>query len=620
MISLPAAGHVSGTKGDRDNKMTNIAAYIEQVAIHYWGEPTSRRGTEIRWGNHGSKSVDTRKGVWTDFETGAAGGVVDLVRANEPASINGNIPDVLERKFGISKQQQRALPVTPKMSRAYDYYDSDGVLAYQVLRFDNPKTFRQRRPDDRGGWINSIKDIEPLPYNLPAIIQNPQAPVFIVEGEKCADALIDLGLIATTNSGGSKNWKPELAQYFADRNVVVLPDNDEAGQAHADTVIAALHGTVDKIKRLDLPNLPPKGDVADWLIAGNGKRVLLELAKQAPVVETAPEPKPDVFETYNLDYLKNMPPVEWLLDGILTRHGFAVLYGAPGIGKSFMSIDWALCIAYGQEWHGRAVKQNAVLVIAAEGVGGLGKRVKAWQAHSDQHGDAPFYVLPMAVKLLDQQELDKLLRTIDNFKQEFSLIVIDTVARTLASTGSDENDATAMGQFGEMCGVIQRHADCAVLAVHHSGKDAARGMRGSSSLLGLSDTVLALSSSEGRVTLKMEKMKDAEPIADAQYELTPVALIDDSSAIMLPVEAAEKKRGAKLTSGQLLALQALQNGLIDMSATAMSVDRWHELHKNKCPDLTSSKRRDDRAALQNKSVCVIDGGKVWINRELGENV
>ena len=600
--------------------MTNIAAYIEQVAIHYWGEPTSRRGTEIRWGNHGSKSVDTRKGVWTDFETGAAGGVIDLVRANEPASINGNIPDVLERKFGISKQQQKALPVVPKMSRAYDYYDSDGVLAYQVLRFDNPKTFRQRRPDNSGGWINSIKDIDPLPYNLPAIMQNPQAPVFIVEGEKCADALIELGLIATTNSGGSKNWKPELAQYFADRNVIVLPDNDEAGQAHADTVIAALHGTVGKIKRLDLPNLPPKGDVADWLQAGNGKNVLLELARQAPVVETAPEPKPDVFETYNLDYLKNMPPVEWLLDGILTRHGFAVLYGAPGIGKSFMSIDWALSIAYGQEWHGRAVKQNAVLVIAAEGVGGLGKRVRAWQAHSDQHGDAPFYVLPMAVKLLDQQELDKLLRTIDNFKQEFSLIVIDTVARTLASTGSDENDATAMGQFGEMCGVIQRHADCAVLAVHHSGKDAARGMRGSSSLLGLSDTVLALSSSEGRVTLKMEKMKDAEPIPDAHYELTPVALIDDSSAVLLPVEAAEKKRGAKLTSGQLLALQALQNGLIDMSATAMSVDRWHELHKNKCPDLTSSKRRDDRAALQNKGVCVIDGGKVWINRELGENV
>jgi hypothetical protein len=602
--------------------MTNIAAYIEQVARHYWGEPNPRlsKGTEIRWGNNGSKSIDVRKGVWTDFETGESGGVVALVKANEPASINGNIPDVLEKKFGISKQQQKALPVVPSLARSYDYYNSDGVLAYQVLRFDNPKTFRQRRPDDRGGWINSIKDIEALPYNLPAIIQNPTAPVFIVEGEKCADALIELGLIATTNSGGSKNWKPELAQYFADRNVVVLPDNDEAGQAHADTVIAALYGTVDKIKRLDLPGLPPKGDVADWLASGNAKKTLLALAKQAPVVEVAPEPKPDVFETYNLDYLKNMPPVEWLLDGILTRHGFAVLYGQPGIGKSFMSIDWALSIAYGREWHGRQTKQNAVLYLAAEGVGGLGKRIRAWQAHYDRYGDAPFYVLPMAVKMLDQQELDKLIRTIDNFKQEFSLIVIDTVARTLASTGSDENDATAMGQFGEMCGVIQRHADCAVLAVHHSGKDAARGMRGSSSLMGLSDTVLALSSSEGRVTLKMEKQKDAEPIADEQYELTPVALIDDSSAVLLPVEMADKKRGAKLTPGQLLALQALQNGLIDAGVQQMSLDRWKDLHKQKCDDFTSRKRSDDRAALQLKGVVIIDGGKVWINKELGENV
>jgi hypothetical protein len=95
---------------------------------------------------------------------------VALVKANEPASINGNIPDVLEKKFGISKQQQKALPVVPSLARSYDYYNSDGVLAYQVLRFDNPKTFRQRRPNNSGGWINSIKDIEALPYNLPAII------------------------------------------------------------------------------------------------------------------------------------------------------------------------------------------------------------------------------------------------------------------------------------------------------------------------------------------------------------------------------------------------------------------------------------------------------------------
>jgi hypothetical protein len=390
-------------------------------------------------------------------------------------------------------------------------------------------------------------------------------------------------------------------------------------------VQSQLWGVADAIKRIDLPGLADKGDVVDWLFNGGNRRELLELVKATPPLAVEPEPaqpedRPDVFETYDMDYLMNMPPVEWLLDGILTEHGFAVLYGAPGIGKSFLSIDWAMSIAYGKAWHERDTKSGAVLYIAAEGVGGLGKRIKAWRAVNEINETGPFYVLPMAVKLLDLPDLEKLLRTIDNFGVQFRLVVIDTVARTLASTGADENDATAMGQFGEMCGIIQRHIKGAVLAVHHSGKDAARGMRGSSSLQGLSDTVLGLSAADGLLTLKMEKQKDAEPIADTSYEMTPIALLEDSSAVLVPVEKAEKKRKAKLTTEQLLALQALQNGLIDSGTKQMSADRWNELHKQKCPDLTPGKRRDARAALQLKGVIVSEGGKVWVNKDLGENM
>ena len=603
--------------------MNNIASYIEEVARHYKGDPTSKRGTELRWGQHGSFSVDLRKGTWFCHESNTGGGVIDLVRINEPASLNGGISQVLQEKFGIAPQQAKALTPTKYLAKQYDYFDADGVLRYQVQRFE-PKTFRQRRPDDKGGWLYNLQGVEALPYNLVGMLQQPDAPVFIVEGEKCAERLNQLGLVATTNHGGSKNWKPELNQYFKGRNVIVLPDNDTAGKAHADVVISQLYGTANAIKRVDLPG-DDKDDVVDWLFKGGDVRQLQELVKATPPIAVEPEPaepedKPDVFETYSLDYLKNMPPVEWLVDGLLTAHGFAVLYGAPGIGKSFMSIDIALSVAYGTTWHDKVTKQGAVLYIAAEGVGGLGKRVKAWQAHYDTHGVTDFHVLPMAVKILEAPDLEKLLRTIDNFGVQFSMIVIDTVARTLASTGSDENDATAMGQFGEMCGVIQRHAGCAVLAVHHSGKDAARGMRGSSSLLGLSDTVLAMTASEALLTLKVEKQKDAEPAQDATYELTPIQLIDDSSAILLPTEAAEKKRGAKLSERQLIALQALRNGLIDLQATQMSVNRWHDLHKDKAPDLTAAQRRDARAGLQDKGVIVIDGGKVWVNKDVGVNV
>lgn len=595
--------------------MTNIGSYIEQVARHYWGEPTSKRGTELRWGTHGSKSVDIRKGVWTDFETGESGGVVALVKANEPASINGNIPDVLERKFGISRQAQKALPVVPQMARSYDYYNEDGELAYQVMRFE-PKTFRQRRPDGNGGWINSIKDVEPLPFNLPAIITNPTAPIFVVEGEKCAEALIDLGLVATTNSGGSKNWKPELARHFAGRNVIVLPDNDEAGQAHADTVIAALHPVANKIKRLDLPDLPPKGDVADWLASGGDKATLMVLAKQTPVIEVAPEPKPDIYPLYDEQHLMSMPPVEWMIDGVLTKHGFSVMYGAPGTGKSFIAIDMALSMAHGLPWHGRATRRGVVLYIAGEGVGGLGKRVKAWKLHNQVEDNGLLRVLPMAVDMMDEESIEKLLRTIDSLKDEFSCLVIDTVARSM--TG-EENSATDMSAFIRGCDSVKHHTGCGLLAIHHAGKDASRGinsMRGSSALAGAADTVLSVGKSDNIVALAMEKQKDAEPIDRITFEMVTVALMDDASVVMKPIEAQGSTKKQALSARQQHAMQALQNTLIKVGADTLSLGQWHDAHKAKSPDLTPQQRKDARQGLQDKGVVTVHEGKVWINRDL----
>jgi hypothetical protein len=156
--------------------MTNIAAYIEQVARHYWGEPNPRlsKGTELRWGNHGSKSIDVRKGVWTDFETGESGGVVALVKANEPASSTATSLTCLRKSLASASSSKKRCLSCRASHVLTIIITADGVLAYQVLRFDNPKTFRQRRPNDRGGWINSIKDIEALPYNLTAIILTQQ--------------------------------------------------------------------------------------------------------------------------------------------------------------------------------------------------------------------------------------------------------------------------------------------------------------------------------------------------------------------------------------------------------------------------------------------------------------
>ena len=598
----------------------NIAAYIEQIARHYWGEPKEKRGHELRWGTHGSKSVDLRKGTWFDFEANEGGGVIDMVRVNEGAQLR-SLPDILEKQFGIAKQVQQKIQPARYMSKAYDYIDEHGECIYQVVRYE-PKTFRQRRPDGKGGWVWNVKDVTPVPYNLPGIMADKDAAIWVVEGEKCAQLLIKQGFVATTNHGGAKNWSADLNKWFAGRNVIVLPDADEAGARHAEVVLSNVLPVAKAAKLVTIPGLTDKQDVYDWMVAGGTRDRLAEIAAATPVLSDAPdvqdnvqEERPDVFDVYDVHYLRNMPPVEWLVDGLLTKHGFSVLYGPPGAGKSFLAIDIALSVAYGKAWHNNPVQKGAVLYIAGEGVGGLGKRIKAWQAHHKLTADVPFYVLPTAVRFREPEDVERLLRTIDNLDTKFSAVFVDTVARALL--GGDENSATDMGLFVDACEIVKRHCECAVVAIHHSGKDAARGMRGSTALLGAVDTSIKVSKLEETVTLTTEKQKDAEPMPDVAFTMTPVALIDDVSVVMTQADMPEKKqRSAKLTEPQKIALQALRNLSVELGQERVPVTAWHDKHRAKTPDSTRSRRRDARDALQTKRAIVIEGSYVWEYKDL----
>src|SRR5262249_14447515 len=107
-------------------------------------------------------------------------------------------------------------------------------------------------------------------YFLPELNDAPpQQLIFIAEGEKDTETLIDLGLVATTNPGGAGKWNADLNQWFAGkRRVVILEDNDAAGRAHVRKVAQHLHEIVDEVRILRLPNLPEHGDVTDWLENG----------------------------------------------------------------------------------------------------------------------------------------------------------------------------------------------------------------------------------------------------------------------------------------------------------------------------------------------------------------
>jgi predicted P-loop ATPase len=125
--------------------------------------------------------------------------------------------------------------------------------------------------------------LEPLPYRLPELLAASSSKlVFIAEGEKDVDNVAKLGLTATCNHGGAMKWRREISKWLKGYDVVILPDNDGAGRDHAEDVAKKLHGIVTRIRILELPDLPEKGDVSDWIAAGGTAEELLRLADEAP--------------------------------------------------------------------------------------------------------------------------------------------------------------------------------------------------------------------------------------------------------------------------------------------------------------------------------------------------
>jgi hypothetical protein len=122
-----------------------------------------------------------------------------------------------------------------KIVATYPYVDESAQLLYQKLRHD-PKDFRQRRPDGDGGWIWKLGSTRRVLYHLPDVLAADE--VLIAEGEKDADRLRALGFTATTNfEGASKDsqkpkWREEYSATLAGKNLVFIPDNDDAGKAH----------------------------------------------------------------------------------------------------------------------------------------------------------------------------------------------------------------------------------------------------------------------------------------------------------------------------------------------------------------------------------------------------
>jgi len=157
--------------------------------------------------------------------------------------------------------------INKRVVKEYDYRDVDGSLRFRVCRFD-PKDFRQCRPDPLRPdvWLWNMQGVKKIPYRLNEIAGKPV--VYVVEGEKDADALWSVGLPATTNVGGAGKWRDSDSQALANagiKRVILLPDNDAPGRQHMEQVAKHCKAAGLAILYLPLEGLAPKGDVFDWL-------------------------------------------------------------------------------------------------------------------------------------------------------------------------------------------------------------------------------------------------------------------------------------------------------------------------------------------------------------------
>lgn len=220
----------------------------------------------------------------------------------------------------------------------------------------------------------------------------------------------------------------------------------------------------------------------------------------------------DLYPVLTISQLANRPPPTFLIDRHIPDVSVGFLYSAPGVGKSFLALDMALCIAHGLEtWQGDKVTtdpaKRGVVYIAAEGSFDLGLRIKAWHAARGlEPGDAPFYVIETTIDFMQPEDVAKLVRTVRSVGCAVAFVVVDTVSR--AMPGADENAQKDMTLFVRACDAVRDQFKCAVLGVHHASKSG--DLRGSTVLRGAGDFVMRLEKRTGSVrALEMEKQKAA---------------------------------------------------------------------------------------------------------------
>lgn len=501
-----------------------------------------------------------------------------------------DIARALEAKGAVLSQQSRASTEIPSehfqlgpYHSYWDYRDSTGRTTLRVCRWEQPGGKKDIRPLIRapeGGWKWGHHPTPRPLFQLDRLRNELELPCIVVEGEKTAVAAQKLftGHLVTTWPGGAAamgqaDWTPLYG-----REVILIPDCDAPGRKAMAWISTQLRKLAKSVRQVDpqklVPILPEGWDLADALPQGcDVGQWLVPEKPQAPRL---------LQIGFTVKEARAHTDLPYLVKDLFDRGQMIVLWGAPGSGKTFVSLHLAAHIGAGMSWAGRRVKRGVVFYICAESTRKrLENRVTVLRQQYPGLENALVFFVPVQMDLLHgDSDIEDVLVACKELEatmgQQVAMIVVDTLSVTFG--GGDENGPEDMGLYVSNIKRMKDVTGAAVLIVHHAGKDESRGMRGHSALLGALDAEFMVEKLEAAPgwpsrMLKSGKLREGESNADVlpfNLEVCSLGLDPDgdivTTCVVAPVSVsggATRRPPAGTQAKLLTALeQAHKNGKV----------------------------------------------------------
>jgi len=422
----------------------------------------------------------------------------------------------------------KQLPAKLKFIESYDFQDADGTLLFQKIRYldetTGRKTFRQRRPDGKGGWDYKLGDTAKILYNLPAIVKarENKESIFVVEGEKDANTLIKLGAVATTMPGGAGKWLDIHTQALAGATIDLIADNDPPGLAHAALVYDALKLVGCDVCIWVCPNTK---DITDHIAQGGSTNQLVEITRASlsdshlspsePVemVEEKPLSSAEIIISKMRNLLddasktpeliinrisllaattSDSPEVDagrlvrwtdfvdeieddsydWVIPGLLERRERVIVVAAEGVGKTMLARQVAILPALGvHPFTFQRMPRICTLTVDLENPERIIRRSSksiigaARSMGYEKVADAHLLMKPDGLNLLAAEDRLLLEERVDEVKPD--LLVLGPLYKSYVDSGTRNSEAIAV-DVAKYLDKLRSHYGMALWLEHHA--------------------------------------------------------------------------------------------------------------------------------------------------------